>query len=68
MSGDGTLINDPEFMAFLYSSVKELKDYNFPPDHHFFIGDMVKIDGVLHQWDGEKWANDDTVYQVEKRT
>ena len=68
MSGDGTLINDAEFMAFLYASVKELKDYNFPPDHKFFLGDMVKIDGVLHQWDGEKWANEDTVYQVEKRT
>ena len=49
-----------------YMHVKELKDY--PPDHHFFIGDPVMIDGKLHAWDGEKWANEDTVYQVEKRT
>lgn len=68
MSGDGTLINNPEFMAKVYASVKELKDYNFPPDHRFYIGDMVKIDGVLHQWDGTKWANEDTVYQIQELT
>lgn len=66
MTDDGTLINNPAFMAKVYESIKELKDYDFPPDHKFYIGDMVKIDGVLHMWDGQRWANKDTVYMVQK--
>ena len=63
--GDGTLINDDEFMIRMLDSVKELKDYNFPPDHKFYRGDLVKIGGVFHMWDGEKWANQETVYNVQ---
>jgi hypothetical protein len=57
--GDGSLINDDQFMARFYANIKELKDYNFPIDHHFYLGDAVKIDGVLHVWDGKSWANTD---------
>ena len=66
MSGDGTLLNDVGFMMMVLENVKELKDYDFPPDHHFYRGDMTKIDGVLHMWDGEKWANQDTIYKIQE--
>jgi hypothetical protein len=66
MSGDGTLLNDDVFMSKILSGIKELEDYKLPLNHKFYIGDMVKINGVLSMWDGEKWANNETVYMVQE--
>lgn len=63
MSGDGTLINDDDFMAKVFASLPELRDV--PKDRKLYIGDWVMIDGEPHMWDGQKWANKDTIYRVQ---
>lgn len=65
MADDGTLINNDAFMAKVISELPELKD--IPKDQKLYIGDMVKIDGRVHMWDGQKWANEDTVYVVQEK-
>jgi len=61
---DGTLLNDDRFLARVLENLRELKDLHLPAEHKFFVGDMVKIDGVIHMWDGQTWANNDTVYHA----
>jgi hypothetical protein len=65
MADDGTLLNNDAFMVKVISELPELKD--IPKDHKLYIGDMVKIDGRVHMWYGQKWVIEDTVYMVQAK-
>jgi hypothetical protein len=55
------LVNDDDFMARWWLAVneaaKELSE--MPIDYKFFVGDLVKIDGVMHVYDGDRWVKYD---------
>ena len=35
-------------------------------DKQHYIGDHVKINGILHAWTGEYWADNNTIWNIQE--
>jgi hypothetical protein len=48
-------IRDPELARQLYNAIPDLA--NREADAVRYVGDLAKVNGVVHMWNGERWVN-----------